>query len=106
MCMKSQEVAAWFAGRLPDGWFTGPPKVDADSEEILVVGTIEDVELGADATDDAKAAGRLARIKRFREETREQRMRIADEAESQFGRKVSWGASCGGERRLFTTASV
>jgi len=33
-------------------------------------------------------------------------MRIADEAERRFGRKVSWGAECGGERTLFTTMSV
>ncbi len=31
-------LVAWFAGRLPDGWFAGPPEVHADREEILVVG--------------------------------------------------------------------
>jgi hypothetical protein len=33
-------------------------------------------------------------------------MRIADEAQRKFGRKVSWGASCGDVRTLFTTLSV
>ena len=33
-------------------------------------------------------------------------MRIADEAERRFGRKVSWGAVCGDQRQLFTTLSV
>jgi hypothetical protein len=33
-------------------------------------------------------------------------MRIAGEAERRFGRKVSWGASVGGERQLFTTLSI
>ena len=33
-------------------------------------------------------------------------MRIADEAEHAFGRKVSWGAACGDERQLFTVAAV
>jgi len=33
-------------------------------------------------------------------------MRIADEAERRFGRKVSWGAICGDQRRLFTTLSI
>jgi hypothetical protein len=33
-------------------------------------------------------------------------MRIADEAERQFGRRVSWGAVCGDQRQLFTTLSV
>jgi hypothetical protein len=33
-------------------------------------------------------------------------MRIADEAERRFGRKVSWGAQCADQRHLFTTVSV
>ena len=33
-------------------------------------------------------------------------MRIADEAEARFGRKVAWGARCGDEEELFTTLSV
>jgi hypothetical protein len=102
----TDEVAAWFTGRLPDDWFTGPPEVTADREEILVVGSVPDVELTGSTTDAARAAARSARIDRFREDTRERRMRIAAEAERQFRRKVSWGAECGGERVLFTTLSV
>jgi hypothetical protein len=41
----TDELAAWFAGRLPDEWFTGPPDVAVDREEILVVGSLADVEL-------------------------------------------------------------
>jgi hypothetical protein len=33
-------------------------------------------------------------------------MRIADDAESRFGRKVAWGAECGEWRALFTSLSV
>jgi hypothetical protein len=33
-------------------------------------------------------------------------MRIADEAEARFGRKVAWGARCGDQEALFTTLSV
>ena len=33
-------------------------------------------------------------------------MRIADEAQSRFGRRVSWGARCGDLTTLFTTVSV
>jgi hypothetical protein len=33
-------------------------------------------------------------------------MRIAQEAQHGFGRRVSWGASCGDVRKLFTTVSV
>jgi hypothetical protein len=102
----AEELAAWFAGRLPDEWFTGPPEVTADREEILVVGSLADVELTGRPTAAAKAAARSARVDRFREDTRDQRMRIADEAQRHFRRKVSWGADCGGERVLFTTLSV
>jgi hypothetical protein len=49
---------------------------------------------------------RSARVEGFREESREQRMRIADEAQGLFGRQVSWGASCDEVTHLFTTASV
>jgi len=81
----SEEITGWFAGRLPDGWFVEPPEVIVDREEITVIGTIPPVE-------DAAVVGR---VKRFREETREQRMAIADEAELRFGRKVAWGVRAG-----------
>jgi hypothetical protein len=98
-------TVGWFAGRLSDTWFTGAPAVTYDREEILVVGDLAEPQVG-DADDDARAAARGSRIEAFREETRSQRMRIADDAERRFGRKVAWGATCGGERRLFTTLSV
>jgi hypothetical protein len=98
-------VQGWFAGRLPDGWFTAAPEVTVDRDEILVVGPLSEPDYpGDDAA--AKQAARLARIQRFREETREQRMRIADEAEARTGRKIAWGASCGDESRIFTSLSV
>src|SRR5689334_13880962 len=89
------EVRGWIAGRIPDGWFTGAPEVTVDREELLVVGTLPPVELEADATPATTTAAQSARASRFREETRAQRMRIADEAEHRFGRKVSWGVSIG-----------
>jgi hypothetical protein len=98
-------VQGWFAGRLPDGWFTTAPDVTVDRDEILVVGPLTEPEY-PDADDETKRAAQLARIQRFREETRDQRMRIADEAEARTGRKVAWGASCGDERRVFTSLSV
>jgi hypothetical protein len=100
------DVGAWFAGRLPDEWFVGPPEVTADREEILVIDTLKDVDVGPDATDEERASARSGRINRFREETREQRIRIAREAEFRFRRKVAWGAECGEARELFTTLSV
>lgn len=92
----SQEIAGWFAGRLPDGWFIEPPEVIVDREEITVIGTIPPVE-------DTAVVGR---VKRFREETRDQRMAIADEAELRFGRKVAWGVRAGDDRYLFSHLAV
>jgi len=101
-----EELQGWFAGRLPAEWFVGAAEVGADREEILVVGTLSDPELSEGSTLEAAAAARLARIDGFREDTRERRMRIAQEAQHRFGRRVSWGAQCGDARKLFTTVSV
>src|SRR5690349_4813379 len=85
------KLQGWFAGRLPDGWFTGPPAVSHDRDEIVVVGTLPTPDTaGADA--ETVAAAHRARIQGFREDTRALRMRIADEAEARFARKVAWGA--------------
>ena len=100
------EVQAWFAGRLTDGWFTGPPEVTSDREEILVVGALPEPTLGTDAGDEEVEVARRARIRGFREDSRTQRMRIADEAELLWGRKVSWGARCGEVEEIFTTQSI
>ena len=96
------EVAGWLAGRLPDGWFTGPVELLIDRDEITVVGTLPE----PDAGDGDRAAARAGRISRFREETLEQRMAIADAAQERFGRSVAWGASCGDVREVFTNLSV
>jgi hypothetical protein len=90
-----EEIRGWFAGRIPDDWFDGPPEVEADRDEILVIGTLPEVDLGPDASGAAREAARTARIERFREDTRGQRMAIADEAQRRFGRRVSWGARSG-----------
>jgi hypothetical protein len=104
--LTAQDLAGWFAGRLPDDWFTEPPEVTTDRDEILVVGRVGEPNYPNDADDTARAASRQARIQRFREETREQRMKIADEAEQRTGRKVAWGATCGDDRRIFTSLAV
>lgn len=100
------EIKAWFAGRLPDDFFTSAPEVTVDNDEILVVGPLSAVELEEGATTGAAATAEEARIERFREDTREHRMRIAEEAQARFGRAVSWGAISGDTTRLFTTTNV
>ena len=99
-----EEIRGWFSGRLPDEWFEGAPEVSIDREEIVVVGrlAVPDTE----ESESAQRASEAGRIKRFREDTRRQRMRLADEAESRFGRKVAWGASCGETTQVFTNLSV
>ncbi len=101
-----EDVRGFVASHLPAGWFTGPPEVTADGEEILIVGTLPDVELAGGTSEEGREGAREARIKRFREETREDRIRVAREIERHFRRKVAWGARCGDVVLVFTTLSV
>ena len=100
------EVASWLQGRVPAEWFEGAPEVRVDREEILIVGTLPDVQLGKDAGEDAVEAARKGRIQGFREDTREARMKIAREVEHRVRRKVSWGVRIGDDELLFTNAAV
>jgi hypothetical protein len=104
--LTEEELAGWFAGRLPEGLYQGAPTISTDRDEILVVGEIDEPEVPKDASDATRAAARSARIARFRSETRDARIRVAHDAERLFGRKVSWGARCGGVEELFTTLGV
>lgn len=84
--------------------------VTVDREEIIVVGRLPRPMRPADS-EDAKGessarSAEAGRIKRFREDTRAERMTIAEEMEARFGRKVAWGAECGETRTLFTNMSV
>ncbi|MDT7551271.1 MAG: hypothetical protein QOE84_3665 [Actinomycetota bacterium] len=97
-------LTGWFAGRLPDEWFDGEPEITVDRDEILVIGRIPAPEAAGDEA--ARAEAEAGRITRFREDTREARMRIAREAEHRYGRKVAWGAQAGDTRQVFTTLSV
>ena len=100
------DIKTWFATRVPPSWFVGPAEGTSDGDEALVLGTLPDVELAAGTAEGARAAARVARIDRFREETRDERVKIAREAERQFRLKVAWGARCGDQTRVFTTLSV
>jgi hypothetical protein len=103
---ETEHIRRWVVQHVPRSWFAGPPSVNVDDDEILIVGTLEEPVVERGATEAAAAAARLARIRQFREETREGRMRTAQEAEHTFSRKVSWGARCGESHELFTTMSV
>jgi hypothetical protein len=109
---RSGRSGGWQQAEQPDAsdaadWFAGDPKVVVDREEITVIGRLPEPE-GSEAPEtEAHASGRVAR---FREETRPERMRIADEAEDRYGRKVAWGVETGPadspERILFTHIAV
>lgn len=64
--LTDDEVAGWFAGRLPEGLYSSAPTISSDPDEILIVGDIDEPELPADAADGTRAAARSARIARFR----------------------------------------
>jgi hypothetical protein len=100
------DAAAWIGGALPDDWFTGTPEVVVDRDEILIVGTLSDPRVEDGASDAERAAAEQGRISAFREETRERRVRLAQQLEHRYRRKVAWGVVAGNTRELFTTYSA
>ncbi len=93
----ADDAADWFKGRLPGEWFTDV-EVVVDREEITVLGSLPD-----EGVEGSAAEGRIGR---FRADTRERRIEIAEEAEARYGRKVAWGARLGETEALFTHISV
>lgn len=103
---EQERIAGWLLGRLPDDWFTEPADVTVDREEVTVIGRVALPDgVGQEESDEAREAA-VGRISRFREDTREQRIRIARDAERRFGRKVAWGATCGTTTAVFTNVAV
>jgi hypothetical protein len=98
-----ERVRGWFAGRLPAEWLHEQPSITLDREEITVVLSIPDVELTGNTPSEAEIGeARAGRARAFREETREQRMEIAREAQHRYERKVSWGIRVAGHEELWT----
>jgi hypothetical protein len=91
-------IKGWFAGRLPDGWFTGV-EVAVEDDQIVVIGALPEIKVGS--TPEEKEGAAAGRIARFREETRGQRIGIAREAEERFRKYVTWGATLGGVTKRF-----
>lgn len=103
---QSKEHLAWFTGRLPKEWATGPLEVKTDREEILVIVPLESPEIGGDATNGDQEVAVEARIDGFRTDSRSQRISIAREAERRFGRKVSWGVKLGDDTYHYRTLAA
>src|SRR6476646_6858370 len=95
-----ERVRGWFSGRLPQDWQAEPAGISIDRDEIVVMLHLPDVEAGETDTETAEA--RAGRASAFREDTREQRMAIAREAQRRYERTVSWGVAIGEHRELFT----
>ena len=95
---RTFSVSEWLDGRLPADWFTAV-EVTLDREEITITGTIP-----APETDSPDSQS--GRIRRFREDTRPQRIEIARELEERTERKVSWAVTCGDTTESFTRLAV
>jgi len=93
-------IKGWFAGRLPDGWFTGV-EVTVEDDQIVVLGALPEVGLPSGSSAEEKEGAAAGRIARFREETRGPRIGIAQEAEERFYKFVTWGAKLGGVTKRF-----
>ena len=102
--VEIDEIKGWVAGRVPADWFEGAPEVTADREEILVVGNLKVAKV--DGGDDAQKAAAAGRVKQHREDTREKRMQISNEAERRFDRPISWGVKVADKTFLFTHLSI
>jgi hypothetical protein len=100
---STSEIAGWVSGTLPADLYAGPPTVTVDEDEILVVGPLAAPEVPAGLDADGVAEAERARIRAFREETRDARIGVAQQSEARFGRVISWGATVGGTTELFTT---
>jgi hypothetical protein len=96
-------ITAWLLGRLPESWSAvAPPTITIDRDEITIIVTVEAPVLDDTATDADRAEAVAGRISGYREDTREQRMQVAREAEHRYDRKVAWGVTVGDRTALFT----
>jgi hypothetical protein len=84
------DIQQYFDDRVPKDWFAEPATVESDDDGIHCVGVLRPG----------------VAIDEFRESSRPERMAIAGEAESRFGRKVSWGVERDGVTTMFTTQST
>ena len=105
--ITTEEIQAWFGGRLPGAWTEyDAPDITVDRDEITVVATIAGPDLADDADEAVAAEAVAGRVAGWRDETKQQRIAIAREAEHRFDRKVAWGARIGDRVTVFTHLAV
>jgi hypothetical protein len=103
MSTTQSAIDSWFAGRLPADWSTiSAPSIVIDRDEITITITANEPDLPDDADEADRSQAVDGRITGFREDTREQRIAIAREAEHRFERKVAWAVTVGDRTQLFT----
>ena len=112
MPVDTTEMKEWLIKRLPRDWYAADRdlsetlQVLADRDEVVIIGPLEAPEFEEGSDSDVVESEHRKVVKRWREQTREQRMEIAEEAQERFERPVSWGASIGDSRFLFTHVGV
>jgi hypothetical protein len=104
--MSQKEHLAWFSGRIPKEWASGPLQVETDRDEILVIIPLASPEMAPETSPEEQEVATEARVDGFRTDTRGQRISIAREAERRFGRKVSWGVKLGDDTYTYRTLAA
>ena len=95
---EREEIKGWLSGRMPKDWEVTVGDLHMDPQEVLVTLRLKDVE----SPEGDLEAARIGRIQQFREDTRDARITISQEAHRKYGRILSWGAECGEVRQMFT----
>jgi len=95
---ERDEIKGWLSGRMPKDWEVTVGDLQMDPQEVLVTLRLKDVE----SPEGDLEAARIGRIQQFREDTRDARITISQEAQRKYGRILSWGAECGEVRQMFT----
>ena len=107
MTASQTDITAWFSGRLPADWTQqGAPTIVVDRDEITITLELDTPTLDDDTDESARAEAVAGRIAGFRDDTRDQRISVAREAEHRFERKVAWGVRIGDRTALFTHIAV
>ncbi|MFC0006316.1 hypothetical protein [Micromonospora siamensis] len=99
---NAEEAPGWIVGATPDGWFSEPPHVVIDRDEIIIWGRLPEPQLADEATEADRTAAQAGRVHQFREDSRDDRIRVARQVEHRYQRKVSWGVRCGDTEQLFS----
>ena len=95
---ERDEIKGRLSGRMPKDWEVTVGDLQMDPQEVLVTLRLKDVE----SPEGDLEAARIGRIQQFREDTRDARITISQEAQRKYGRILSWGAECGEVRQMFT----